>query len=79
MIDRQWQKMSQMEAALKKQAGDFRQLRQAYGKLAQGIASGTMVTNSGESAAPVSGVPAAFAPAKAVSELPDYAEGDWLV
>jgi peptide/nickel transport system substrate-binding protein len=79
MIDRQWQKMSQMEAALKEQAGDFRQLRQAYGKLAQGIASGTMVTNSGESAAPVSGVPAAFAPAKAVSELPDYAEGDWLV
>ncbi len=79
MIDRQWQKMSQMEAALKEQAGDFRQLRQAYGKLAKGIASGTMAANAGESAAPASGVPAAFASAQKVSEMPDYAEGDWLV
>jgi len=79
MIDRQWQKMSQMEAALKEQAGDFRQLRQAYGKLAKGVASGAMTAKTSESAAPTSGVPAAFAPAKAVSELPDYAEGDWLV
>ena len=79
MIDRQWQKMSQMEAALKEQAGDFRQLRQAYGKLAKGVESGAMVANTNGSAAPASGVPAAFAPAKAVSELPDYAEGDWLV
>lgn len=79
MIDRQWQKMSQMEAALKEQAGDFRQLRQAYGKLAKGITSGTMAANAGESAAPTSGVPAAFASAQKVSEMPDYAEGDWLV
>ena len=79
MIDRQWQKMSQMEAALKEQAGDFRQLRQAYGKLAKGIASGTLAANAGESAAPASGVPAAFASAQKVSEMPDYAEGDWLV
>jgi len=79
MIDRQWQKMSQMEAALKEQAGDFRQLRQAYGKLAKGITSGTMAANAGEPAAPTSGVPAAFASAQKVSEMPDYAEGDWLV
>jgi peptide/nickel transport system substrate-binding protein len=79
MIDRQWQKMSQMEAALKEQAGDFRQLRQAYGKLAKGVASGAMTAKTSESVAPVSGVPTAFAAAKAVSELPDYAEGDWLV
>ncbi len=79
MIDRQWQKMSQMEAALKEQAGDFRQLRQAYGKLAKGVASGAMTAKTSESAPPTSGVPAAFAAAKAVSELPDYAEGDWLV
>ena len=79
MIDRQWDKMDQMEAALKEQAGDFRQLRQAYGKLAKGVASGAMTAKTSESAASASGVPAAFAPAKAVSELPDYAEGDWLV
>ncbi len=79
MIDRQWQKMSQMEAALREQAGDFRQLRQTYGKLARNITSGTGVVNSADSSAPASDVPAAFAQAKVVSELPDYAEGDWLV
>jgi peptide/nickel transport system substrate-binding protein len=38
-----------------------------------------MTANAGKSAAPTSGVPAAFASAKTVSEMPDYAEGDWLV
>ena len=79
MIDRQWSKMSQMEAALKEQAGDFRQLRLIYGQLKRDISSGVAVPNSSEPLLKSASDSAAFARAKVVSELPDYAEGDWLV
>jgi len=79
MIDRQWSKMSQMEAALKEQAGDFRQLRQIYGQLKRDISSGAVAVNSSKPPVKKASDSAAFARAKAVSELTDYAEGDWLV
>jgi peptide/nickel transport system substrate-binding protein len=79
MIDRQWSKMSQMEAALKEQAGDFRQLRQIYGQLKRDISSGAVAVNSSKPPVKSASDSAAFARAKAVSGLTDYAEGDWLV
>jgi peptide/nickel transport system substrate-binding protein len=79
MIDRQWQKMSEMETALQEQAKDFRQLRQTYGKLAHNLNAGVVAANANEPSASMKGIPAAFKRAKAVTELPDYAEGDWLV
>jgi peptide/nickel transport system substrate-binding protein len=72
-IDRQWLKLSEMQAALSEQAKDMRELRGA-------IASGEIAAAKSPANATASGeVSQAFQRAHAASRMPDYAQGDWSV
>lgn len=72
-IDRQWLKLSEMQAALSEQAKDMRELRGA-------IASGAIAAANSPANATASGeVSQAFQRAHAASRMPDYAQGDWSV
>ncbi len=75
MVDRQWQKMSQMQRNMDEQTNDLRGLRTAMQTLEQRLSSGQLVSNAH---APANGdVPAAFGRAQAVTQNEDYATGDW--
>jgi len=78
MIDRQWQKMAQMQALMKEQAMDIRGLRQSYGQLEKQMASGDFKVASSSSTS-TDGVSTAFKRAYVATQEPDYAEGDWLI
>ncbi len=76
-VDRQWQKLSQIEHIMTEQAGDIRQLRDAVKSLDRRIGQGIV---------PVDGstdlqeeIPPAFRRALAATKKPDYASGDWWV
>jgi peptide/nickel transport system substrate-binding protein len=72
-IDRQWLKLSEMQAALSEQAKDMRELRGA-------IASGAIAAaNSPANTAASGEVSQAFQRAHAASRMSDYAQGDWSV
>ncbi len=79
MIDRQWEKLAQMQRSLSEQSGDIRYLRQSYADLQKQVASGALTTANPGVSASAGGKPSAFARSLAVSQRPDYAEGDWLV
>ncbi len=80
MIDRQWDKLSEMGQALSEQSGDIRHLRQSYSELKRQIDAGAVVGASGASATTDEHAqPSAFGRSLAVSRREDYAEGDWLV
>ncbi len=70
-IDRQWLALKQMEQVLREQADDLRRLRLK-------LDTGAFAASAGRTASQGE-VPPAFRRAKAVTELADYAEGDWLV
>lgn len=80
-VDRQWNKMAEMTRALDEQAQDLRELRGFAKSLDQQLRQGVTVAGSGGSgaAADAAGVPKAFQRAYAVTQRPDYAEGDWIV
>ncbi len=78
-IDRQWQKLAEMETVLKEQAQDVRRLSQSYAELQRRVAAGAAVTSPLAVGQGGGAIPPAFRRAKAVTERPDYAEGDWLV
>lgn len=70
-IDRQWTKLAEVQATLSEQARDIRELRTA-------ITSGAIRQQAaGGETAP--GVTTAFQRAYAMTQLPDYAQGDWNV
>lgn len=72
-IDRQWLKLSEMQAALSEQAKDMRELRGA-------IASGAITAANSPANATASGeISQAFQRAHTASRMPDYAQGDWSV
>ncbi|MBD9355379.1 peptide-binding protein [Methylomonas albis] len=71
-IDRQWLKLSEMQAALSEQAKDMRELRGA-------IASGALAANAPANLTTSGEVAQAFQRAHAASRQPDYAQGDWSV
>lgn len=71
-IDRQWLKLTEMEAAMSEQSKDMRELRSA-------IASGAMPSASTANSAASGEVAPAFQRAYAATRLPDYAQGDWSV
>ncbi len=78
MIDRQWDKLTRVEAVMLEQAEDIRRLRQAYTELRRTArvrpdASAELSERNG------SEIPAAFQRSWEVSQRPDFAEGDWLV
>lgn len=78
MIDRQWQKMAQMQALMEEQAMDIRGLRQTYGQLEQRMVSGDFkIASSGSTS--TNGISSAFKRAYAATQKPEYAEGDWLI
>jgi peptide/nickel transport system substrate-binding protein len=72
-IDRQWTKLTEVQAAMAEQAKDIRELRTA-------LASGAIrqqATDATGGAAP--GISLAFSRAQAMTQQPDYAQGDWSV
>jgi len=71
-IDRQWLKLTEMETAMSEQSKDMRELRSA-------ISSGTLSTASAANASQAKDVAPVFKRAQAVTRLPDYAQGDWVV
>lgn len=72
-IDRQWLKLTEMEAAMSEQSKDMRELRVA-------IASGAVSANSTTNPSVANGdVAQAFKRSQAATRLPDYARGDWSV
>ena len=71
-IDRQWLKLTEMEAAMYEQSKDMRELHSS-------IASGALPAASATNASAAKDVAPAFKRAQAVTRLPDYAQGDWLV
>ncbi len=78
MIDRQWQKLTRVEAAITEQAEDIRRLRQAYSELRRNMVAAPQA-DPGKNAGAGSEIPDAFRRAWEVVQRPDYAEGDWLV
>lgn len=78
MIDRQWQKMAQMERLMREQAGDLReiglQVRRLDGRIGKGA---THSAEKGEQ--PESALSAVFQRAYEATQQSDYASGDWLV
>ena len=80
MIDRQWQKLTRVEAAITEQAEDIRRLRQAYSELKRSAVIAP--ARADKTATPDragSEIPPAFRRAWEITQRSDYAEGDWLV
>ncbi len=78
MIDRQWDKLTRVEAVMLEQAEDIRRLRQAYTELKRNMQiAPENVAKTPDRAG--SEIPAAFQRSWEVAQRPDFAEGDWLV
>ncbi|MCW9058990.1 MAG: peptide-binding protein [Gammaproteobacteria bacterium] len=76
-VDRQWNRMSEMQRALQEQAEDLRRVRVSMQGLERRVQEGGLTTSA---SAPRAGeVPEAFRRAQAATEQADYAQGDWLV
>jgi peptide/nickel transport system substrate-binding protein len=71
-IDRQWLKLTEMEASMSDQSKEMRELRIA-------IASGRLSASSVSTSEASGEVSQAFKRAYAATLLPDYAPGDWSV
>lgn len=70
-IDRQWQKLSEMQTAMQEQANALRELRSLMGS---GILEPRVAGHSEKNH-----IAPSFQRAHAASQLPDYAQGDWSV
>lgn len=73
-IDRQWTKLTEVQATLSEQAKDIRELRTA---LASGAVRQQAAATPGTGSAP--GISPAFQRAHTMTQQPDYAQGDWSV
>ena len=71
-IDRQWLKLTEMEASMSEQSKEMRELRSA-------IASGRLSASSVSTSEASGEVAQAFKRAYTATRLPDYAPGDWSV
>ncbi len=74
-VDRQWQRMTDMQRVMQEQADDLRRLRVHVQSVEQRVRQGGLTFNATDSAE----IPPAFARAFAATQQPDYAPGDWLV
>nr|MBS0022247.1 peptide-binding protein [Gammaproteobacteria bacterium] len=80
MVDRQWQKMTQLERLLSEQAMDLGRMRSTLGALERRVSTGDPLRrDGGENQAGSHAVPAAFQRAYEASQRPDFQAGDWLV
>ncbi len=77
MVDRQWEKMAQMQRTMEEQANDLRALRGSVQSLDQRVKTGNVVGTG--SANLNKEIPGAFKRAYAMTQLPDYQAGDWVV
>jgi peptide/nickel transport system substrate-binding protein len=77
MIDRQWNKMAELQRTTSEQAEDLRNMAAAVRTLNERVAVGG-VRSIGEQPAGT-GTPDAFRRAAAASERADFASGDWFV
>ena len=75
MVDRQWQRMAQMQWIMQEQADDIRSLRGLIRSLDQRVRSGG-INSAGM---PEVELPRVFRRARQATKLPGYQEGDWLV
>src|SRR3990172_3665658 len=80
MVDRQWEKMAQMQQLMVEQADDLRELRTLTHAIDQPV-RGTVPADqtATTSGAELEIVPAAFLRAYKASRQKDYQSGDWLV
>lgn len=75
MVDRQWQRMADMQRVMQEQAEDIRGLRGLLRSIDQRVRGGGIATNE----SPGAELPPAFRRALQATTLPGYQEGDWLV
>ena len=78
MVDRQWQKMAQMEQLMREQAADIRNIGMQLRTLGRRVESGVNLSAQSQTDETET-VPAAFERAHQASQKEDFAEGDWLV
>ena len=76
-VDRQWQRMSEMQRAMQEQAEDMRRMRSAVQGLDSRLRAGVVLDGQGSQERDA--IPSAFQRAFAAAEQADYASGDWLV
>ncbi|MFP4682196.1 MAG: peptide-binding protein [Ectothiorhodospira sp.] len=77
-VDRQWQRMGEMQQAMEEQAEDLRRIRGAVQALEARLRDGVALaeaTSEGDGG----DVPPAFRRAAQAAAMPDHARGDWLV
>ncbi len=81
MVDRQWNKMAQMERVMQEQADSMRELRILVRSVDKRIQSGSVNSGSSTSHQATLGddIPGAFRRAKIAADQPDFQEGDWHV
>lgn len=79
MVDRQWQRMAQMQRVMEEQARDLRAVRDLMRALERRVAGGAVVAREAPAGAGEAAVPPAFERAWAASRRADHAQGDWLV
>lgn len=80
MVDRQWQKMAQMERLLSEQAMDLGRMRNSLGAIERRVsAAEPLRLGNGDSEPDSPAVPAAFQRAYETSQRPNFQAGDWLV
>jgi len=72
MVDRQWQKMAQIEQVMREQAEDIK-------NLSNRLNNGVVVSGDAQQSASSNAVPPAFQRAYQATQQSDFAEGDWLV
>ncbi len=80
MVDRQWNKMDQMQAVMTEQAQDLRALKTLIRGLNQQVQQGVVgAATAHPSTSANDGIPPAFQRAYQASQQTDYSEGDWLM
>lgn len=79
MVDRQWQKMAQIEQVMREQAEDIKSLGNQVQELGNRVDAGVVLAQGGSGSVVQNGIPPAFQRAYQATQQADYAEGDWLV
>ncbi len=79
MVDRQWEKMTEMQRTMEEQAGDLRELRETIRSVDQRIRSAPRNLSLTEKVDETASAPSAFQRATEASRKADFAHGDWRV
>lgn len=77
-VDRQWQRMGDMNRVMQEQAEDIRRTRGLLRELEERLRTADFSTRASQAEAGDASDEDAFARARRVAADPDYAQGDWL-